>query len=281
MNILFFGDIVGKSGQDALLAHIHSLRAEFDADLVVANAENVAGGWGITDAITRKLLGGGIDVLTMGNHTWAKTEGVEVIADEPRILRPANYPPGTPGRGYGVYKTTGGAHVGVANLNGRIFMDPLDDPFRAADEIIAKVREHARVLLIDFHAETTSEKAAFAYHCAGRVSAVVGTHTHVPTADERILPGGTAFLTDAGMCGPEHSIIGMDIDIIVEKFRTQMPHRFKVAEGQAILCGARDRRGRADRACPQDRANFSAGWRVELPSPPCPLSLLRLGRGGV
>ena len=237
MNILFFGDIVGKSGQDALLAHVGSLRAEFDADLVVANAENVAGGWGITETITRKLLGGGIDVLTMGNHTWAKTEGVEVIDDEPRILRPANYPPGTPGRGYGVYKTKGGAHVGVANLNGRVFMDPLDDPFRAADEFIAKAREHARVLLIDFHAETTSEKAALAYHCAGRVSAIVGTHTHVPTADERILGGGTAFITDVGMCGPEHSIIGMDIDIVVEKFRTQMPHRFKVAEGQAILCG--------------------------------------------
>ena len=237
MNILFFGDIVGKPGRDILLERIGGLRAEYQADLVVANAENSAGGKGITHSITRALLDGGVDVITMGNHTWSKAEGVEVLDTEARALRPANFPPGTPGRGCGVYKTAGGAHVGVANLNGRIFMEPLDDPFRAADDIIAKLHEHAKVLLFDFHAETTSEKSAFGWHCAGRVSAVVGTHTHVPTADERILPGGTAYITDVGMCGPRDSVIGMDVETILQKFRTQMPSRFLVAEGSAMICG--------------------------------------------
>jgi metallophosphoesterase (TIGR00282 family) len=235
MNILFFGDIVGKPGRDAVLAHVDALRKEYKADLVVANAENSAGGWGITPSIARTFLDSGIDVLTMGNHTWAKSEGVEVMDVEARVLRPTNFPPGTPGRGCGLYKTTGGDVVGVANLMGRVFMEPLDDPFRAADQIIAKLRDQTKVILFDFHAETTSEKVAFGWHCAGRVSAVVGTHTHVPTADNRVLPGGTAYITDVGMCGPEDSVIGMDIDVVLEKFRTQMPHRFKVAEGRAIL----------------------------------------------
>lgn len=237
MNILFFGDIVGKPGRDIVLAHVGALRAEYGADLVIANAENSAGGWGITTTIARSLLEGGIDVITMGNHTWAKTEGIEVLDVEPRVLRPSNYPPGTPGRGCGLYKTSGGATVGVANISGRVFMEPLDDPFRAADEIIAKLRDQAKVLFFDFHAETTSEKVAFGWHCAGRVSVIVGTHTHVPTADERVLPGGTAYITDVGMCGPEDSVIGMDVETVLQKFRTQMPHRFKVAETKAILCG--------------------------------------------
>jgi metallophosphoesterase (TIGR00282 family) len=238
MIILFFGDVVGKLGRDALLAHVGGLRAELGADLVIANAENSAGGWGITEPTARHFFEGGVDVLTLGNHTWAKSEGVSVIENEPRVLRPANYPPGTPGRGFGLYKTQSGALVGVANLNGRVFMEPLDDPFRAADEFVAKMRGQADVTLIDFHAETTSEKIALGWHCAGRVSAVVGTHTHVPTADERVLEGGTAYITDVGMCGPEKSVIGMDIEIILEKFRTQRPQKFKIAEGPgAILCG--------------------------------------------
>ena len=237
MKILFLGDIVGKPGRDAALAHLPLLRAEYSPDLVIANAENVAGGWGITPPLAQILLSSGIDVITMGNHTWAKTEGIEVMEDEARVLRPANYPPGTPGRGFGLYKTATGGLVGVANLNGRTFMEPLENPFRIADDIIAQLSGQTKVLFFDFHAETTSEKVAFGWHCDGRVSVVVGTHTHVPTADEQVLPGGTAYITDAGMCGPQHSVIGMDVETVLAKFVTQMPHRFKVAEGKAMVCG--------------------------------------------
>jgi metallophosphoesterase (TIGR00282 family) len=237
MIILFIGDIVGKPGRDTALALTPLLRDEFGVDLVIANAENVAGGWGITPPLARTLLDGGIDVITLGNHTWSKTDGTDVISEEPRVLRPANYPPGTPGRGAGLFKTASGALVGVANVNGRTFMEPLDDPFRAADEIIACFRAKAKVIFFDFHAETTSEKQAFGWHCDGRASAVVGTHTHVPTADERVLPGGTAYISDVGMCGPEDSIIGMEIETALRRFRTQMPVRFRVAEGKAILNG--------------------------------------------
>jgi 2',3'-cyclic-nucleotide 2'-phosphodiesterase len=237
MKILFIGDIVGKPGRDAALNWVPQLREEYAVDLVIANAENVAGGWGITPPIAKMLLSGGMDVLTMGNHTWAKPDGNDVLEEEARVLRPANYPPGAPGRGWGMYRTKCGCLVGVANLNGRTFMEPLDDPFRMADEIIAHLKPQADVLIFDFHAETTSEKVAFGWHCDGRVSAVIGTHTHIPTADERILPGGTAYITDAGMCGPENSVIGMDTEVVLQRFRTQMPIRFKVAEGRAILNG--------------------------------------------
>lgn len=237
MIILFVGDLVGKPGREAALTMMPILRAEFGPDLVVVNAENVAGGLGITPEIARVLLDNGMDVLTLGNHAWSKREAYEFLDAEPRVLRPSNYPPGSPGRGHGLYKTRKGALVGVANVNGRTFMEPLDDPFRAADEIIAALHPLTSLLFIDFHAETTSEKAAFGWHCSGRVSAVVGTHTHVQTADERILPGGTAFITDAGMCGPEDSVIGMDVAVSLERFRTQRPHRFQVAEGPVRLCG--------------------------------------------
>lgn len=237
MIILFLGDIVGKPGRDIVLAQVPLLRAEFRPDLVVANGENSAGGFGITPPIARQLLDGGIDVLTLGNHTWSKTETVELLENEPRVLRPVNYPPGAPGRGFGLFKTPGGVCVGVANINGRVFMEPLDDPFRAADDIIAQLSGQAKVLFFDFHAETTSEKVAFGWHCDGRVSSVVGTHTHIPTADERVLPAGTAYITDVGMCGPEDSVIGMEIGSVLAKFRTQRPNRFHVAEGHAILGG--------------------------------------------
>ena len=238
MKILFLGDIVGKPGRDIVMALVPMLREELQPDIVIANAENVAGGKGITPALAKELLSSGyIDVITMGNHTWAKEAGLDVM-DEARVLRPANYPPGAPGRGHGLFKTAGGTLVGIANLNGRIFMEPLDDPFRAADEIICHFRKQTPVIFFDFHAETTSEKAAFGWHCNGRVSAVVGTHTHIQTADERILPEGTAFITDVGMCGPYDSVLGMDIETILSRFRTQLPHKFKVAEGgKAILCG--------------------------------------------
>lgn len=237
MKILFIGDIVGRPGRDAALELVPLLRAEFSPDLVIANAENSAGGWGITPPIAAMFLSGGMDVLTMGNHTWAKSEGEEVMETQARVLRPANFPPGAPGRGFGLFKTLSGSLVGVANLNGRTFMEPLDDPFRAADDIIKQLSAHTKVLFFDFHAETTSEKIAFGWHCDGRASAVVGTHTHVPTADERVLPGGTAYITDVGMCGPIDSVIGMDKDIVLARFRTQLPHRFKVADGPAALNG--------------------------------------------
>ena len=251
MKIIFIGDIVGKPGRDAALAMVPILRAEYAPDLVIANAENAAGGLGITPEIGRALLKGGMDVLTLGNHTWSKRDVQEFLNQEARVLRPANYPPGSPGRGFGLFKTAGGTLVGVANLIGRTFMEPLDDPFRAADEIVGALRPMTPVLFLDFHAETTSEKGAMGWHCDGRISAVVGTHTHVQTADERVLPGGTAFITDAGMCGPEDSVIGMDPQIVLQRFRTQMPHKFEVADGPTRLCGVvveiEDATGRACR----------------------------------
>jgi metallophosphoesterase (TIGR00282 family) len=237
MVILFLGDIVGKPGRDAVVSCLPSLKADYKSDMVIANAENAAGGWGITPPIARQLLGAGVDVITLGNHTWAKTDGFDVIDAEPRILRPANYPPGSPGRGCGLFKASCGVTVGVANLNGRIFMEPLDDPFRMAESIIDCIAHAAKVIIFDFHAETTSEKQAFGWHCDGKVSAVIGTHTHVPTADERVLPGGAAYITDAGMCGPENSVIGMEVETAISRFTTQMPHKFRVAEGKTIVCG--------------------------------------------
>ncbi|MBC7808185.1 MAG: TIGR00282 family metallophosphoesterase [Akkermansiaceae bacterium] len=236
MKILFFGDIVGKPGRDAVLATLPGLRDEYSPDMVIANAENIAGGWGITPGIAHCLLTSGIDVVTMGNHTWAKDDGVQVIADEPRVLRPMNYPPGAPGRGGGLFRTKAGVLIGVANIVGRVFMEPLDDPFRAADEFLATFGAKTNVLFIDFHAETTSEKVAFGYHCNGRASVVVGTHTHVPTADERVLSDGTAYITDVGMCGPVESVIGMDVEAILQRFRTQLPqYRARVAEGAGMI----------------------------------------------
>lgn len=237
MRILFLGDIVGKPGRDAVLTHLPDLRAELDPELVIVNAENAAAGFGVTEVIVRALLSGGVDVLTTGNHVWSKTEELAILDTEPRLLRPANYPPGAPGRGYGIYRTKRGNLIGVANLLGRALMNPVDDPFRAADEIIALVHQQTPLLFIDFHAETTSEKAAFGWHCAGRASVVVGTHTHVPTADEKILAGGTAYITDVGMCGPDDSVIGMEIEASLARFRTGLPHRHRVAEGSASVHG--------------------------------------------
>lgn len=237
MRILFVGDVVGKPGRDAVLALAPILRAEFAPDLLIVNAENAAGGVGITPEIARLLLRSGPDVLTLGNHAWSRRDVDEFLCEEPRVLRPANYPPGSPGRGHGVFRTPGGTLVAVANLIGRVFMEPLDDPFRAADEIIAAVRPATPILFFDVHAETTSEKMALGWHCDGRASAVVGTHTHVQTADERVLPGGTAYITDAGMCGPEDSVIGMDVAGSLDRFRTQRPCRFQVAPGPVRLCG--------------------------------------------
>ncbi|WP_395091149.1 TIGR00282 family metallophosphoesterase [Armatimonas sp.] len=237
MRILFLGDIVGKPGRDAVVGLLPELREEFAPELVIANAENAAGGRGVTRSIVRALRASGVDVITTGNHVWAKTDELDLLDDEPCVLRPANYPPGSPGRGWGLFRTKKGTLIGVANLIGRALMEPVDDPFRAADAIITQVLEQTPLLFIDFHAETTSEKTAFGWHCAGRASVVVGTHTHVQTADERILPGGTAYITDAGMCGPEDSVIGMDIEAALARFKTQLPHRLQVADSYGTLCG--------------------------------------------
>ena len=237
MRILFLGDIVGKPGRDAVVAHLPELRKTYDPELVIANGENAAAGLGITESLVRALLAAGVEVLTTGNHVWSKSDELGVLDTEPRLLRPANYPPGAPGRGYGIYRTKRGNLIGVANLLGRALMSPVDDPFRAADLIIEQVHQHTPLLFIDFHAEATSEKVAFGWHCAGRVSAVVGTHTHVPTADEKILPGGTAYLTDAGMCGPDDSVIGMAVETALARFRTGLPHPYQVATGNASVHG--------------------------------------------
>lgn len=231
MRLLIIGDIVGRSGRRAVKVNVGSLRKEFRLDFVIANGENAAGGKGITEEIARELFSYGVDVLTMGNHVWNKREAFEYIDRETRIVRPANYPPGTPGLGWAVYDTTGNVKVAVINLAGRIFQEPLDCPFRKADDIIARVKEKARIIIVDFHAEATSEKAAMGWYLAGRVSAVVGTHTHVQTADERILPGGTAYITDLGMTGPMDSVIGVKKEAAIRKFVTQIPQYFEVAAG--------------------------------------------------
>lgn len=238
MRLLFLGDIVGRPGRDLVRRHVRAVASQYGADLVIANGENAAGGAGITRENTLEILSSGVDVITTGNHVWDKRETLEFIGHEPRLIRPANYPDGTPGAG--AYVTTGanGVAVGVINLMGRIFLPALDDPFRVAEREIAKVRDAgARVILVDMHAETTSEKISMSYFLDGRVSAVIGTHTHVQTADERILPGGTACLTDAGMTGPHNGVIGIDRDICVARFLTGLPGRFETADGDQRMHG--------------------------------------------
>jgi 2',3'-cyclic-nucleotide 2'-phosphodiesterase len=231
------GDIVGKTGREAAQTMLPTLREMYSPELVIVNGENAAAGLGITPDIAKHFFEDGVDVITLGNHTWSKRDIGDYLDREPRILRPANYPPGTPGRGFGVFTASDGTQVGVANLMGRVFMEPLDDPFRFADLILDSFRGQATVSFFDFHAEATSEKTAFGYYVDGRASVVVGTHTHVQTADERLLPQQTAYITDVGMVGPQDSIIGMITEIVVQKFVTQLPHRFEVATGAAVLCG--------------------------------------------
>lgn len=238
MRILAIGDIVGQPGRRACAELVPRLREDLGLDLVIANGENSAGGFGITAEIGEQLFAVGIDVLTSGNHVLAK-KGIEQYLDDcPRLLRPANWPPGTPGRGSLVLPSASGVPVGVLNLQGVVFMDPLDCPFRRGLEEVEDLRRSAAVIVIDFHAEATAEKIAFARHVAGRCAAVFGTHTHVQTADERVLAGGTALITDLGMTGPVESVIGMEIDVILKRFIYKMPARFEVAGGPALLCGA-------------------------------------------
>lgn len=238
MHLLFLGDIVGRPGRDLVRRHVRALASHVRADVVIANGENAAGGAGITRENMLEILNAGVDVITTGNHVWDKRETLEFIGGEPRLLRPANYPNGTPGRGSHVVTGGHGVRVGVINVMGRIFMNPLDDPFRVVEQEIARVKDDgAQVIFVDFHAEATSEKMALAYHLDGKVAAVIGTHTHVQTADERILAGGTAALTDVGMTGPHDGVIGMDKDGVVARFVSAMPARFDSATGDARLHG--------------------------------------------
>lgn len=237
MKILFIGDIIGRPGRQIVNQWLPRLVARHEIDLVVANAENSAAGFGLTTEVVRELFGMGIDVLTTGNHVWDKKEGIPCLDKEPRLLRPANYPPELPGRGWGVYETSAGLAVAVVNLEGRVFMGNLDCPFRGADAILGAVDKDCRIVLVDFHAEATSEKGALGAYLDGRVSAVVGTHTHVQTADERILPGGTAFISDVGMTGGRDSVIGIRKELSVERFLKQVPVRYEVSKKDPVLCG--------------------------------------------
>ncbi len=237
MNILFIGDIVGRPGRRALEAVLPRLRAEHEVDFVIANGENAAAGFGVTEKVLRELLELGIDCVTSGNHIWAKKEVEKFIGNEVRLLRPANFPTGCPGRGTMVYRARSGQPVAVANLQGRVFMSPLECPFAWIDDHLERLRREAAIVIVDFHAEATSEKQALSRFADGHVSAIIGTHTHVQTSDEQILPGGTAYITDCGMTGPVDSIIGTRIDEILARFRTQMPQKFEVASGPVEVCG--------------------------------------------
>jgi metallophosphoesterase (TIGR00282 family) len=231
---LLIGDIVGRSGRNVIKEDLSHIKRELGINFTIANGENAAGGNGITRDIARELFAAGIDVITMGNHVWNKKEVYNFIEQETRLIRPANYPPGAPGAGMNVFVREGAA-VCVINMSGRVYMSPLDCPFRKADELLRQLSPDVKIVIVDFHAEASSEKIAMGWYLDGRVSAVCGTHTHVQTADERILPEGTAYITDIGMTGPRDSVIGVDKDVVLEKFLTQQPRRMEVASGPAQL----------------------------------------------
>ncbi len=237
IRILFLGDIVGEPGRAAVIATVPTLREERQVDFVIVNGENAAAGRGITPKLAIDLLRCGVAVITTGDHVWDQKELAPWLATEPRVLRPVNYPTGAPGAGSVVLETAKGK-VAVLNVQGRTFMQPiLENPFRAAAEEVERLRAETPVIFVDMHSETTSEKIAMGRHLDGQVSAVVGTHTHVQTADERIFPGGTAFLCDAGMCGPDESILGREVSPIVTRFQNNLPIGFPVARGPVRLCG--------------------------------------------
>jgi len=238
IRILFLGDVMGEPGRDAIAALLPGLKEEMAADFVIVNGENSAGGRGITPKIAIALMRAGATVITTGDHIWDQKDIVPYFAEEPRLLRPVNYPEGVPGQGSIVLETKKGK-VGVINVQGRTYMKMLlEDPFRAMDAEVAKLREETPVIFVDMHAETTSEKVAMGWYLDGRVSAIVGTHTHVQTADERVLPEGTAFLCDSGMCGPVDSVIGMEVEAALYRLTTSLPGRHVVARGPVKLCGA-------------------------------------------
>ncbi len=240
MRILFIGDVVGRSGRDAIAEHLPKAIADWTIDLTVVNGENAAGGFGITEDIYHEFIEAGADVVTLGNHTWSRKEALVFIERAPRLIRPLNYMPGTPGRGTALVDTRTGKRALVINALGRLFMEPVDDPFGPLDREIeaCPLRQAADAIVVDFHCEATSEKLGAGYFCDGRVSLVVGTHTHVPTADHQILPGGTAYITDAGMTGDYDSVIGMQKDEPLRRFTTGIPGgRFEPATGVGTMCG--------------------------------------------
>jgi metallophosphoesterase (TIGR00282 family) len=238
MKVLFLGDVVGKPGRRAVCTMLPRLIDRERVDLVIANCENVAGTTGVDPKSARELLDAGVHVLTSGNHVWRDKSIIEFIDGESRLLRPANFPPMVPGRGWTVCESADGTPVAVLNLIGRVFMDSVDCPFRTAESLLPKLRAAACVVIVDMHGETTSEKGAIGWFLAGKVSAVLGSHTHVQTADEQVLPGGTAYITDVGMCGPADSIIGVRRDLVVRRFLTHMPVKFEVAGGPVLVQGA-------------------------------------------
>ncbi|MBI5378727.1 MAG: TIGR00282 family metallophosphoesterase [Nitrospirae bacterium] len=235
MRVLFVGDVVGGPGRRTLFHLLPELVDRHRAELIIANVENAAGGFGITPAIAEEFFAQGVQVLTSGNHIWDKKEVLPYLDREPRLLRPANYPPGCPGQGSLLVETAAGERVAVLQLMGRVFMPLIDCPFQAAERLVPKLRAETPVVIVDMHAEATSEKMAMAHFLDGQVSAVIGTHTHVQTADERIFPKGTAYMTDVGMTGPVDAVIGMRAEQVLDKFRTQMPNRFEVAKGSTRL----------------------------------------------
>jgi 2',3'-cyclic-nucleotide 2'-phosphodiesterase len=240
LNILLLGDVVGRPGRDAVKAHLPGLKRDLAIDLAIVNAENAAHGYGLTERLAGELYDAGADILSTGNHVWDQRELIQYIERDPRILRPANFPEGTPGAGWRLHPLGDGRTVLAINLMGRLFMDMLDDPFARLETILAQHRlgVNATAIVIDFHAEATSEKMAFGHFADGRVSAVLGTHTHIPTADAQLLEGGTAFIGDCGMCGDYDSVIGMQKAPSVRRFVTRMPgEKPKPAEGEGTLCG--------------------------------------------
>ncbi len=240
MRILFIGDVMGRSGRDAVTAHLPDLKARLKADIVVLNGENSASGIGITEKIVKQFYKDGVDVITTGNHVWDQREIIPYIARDPKLLRPINFPEGTPGNGSYIHALTDGRKILVANAMGRLFMDTLDDPFSTINELVEAhpLKLRVQAIFVDFHAEASSEKMSFAHFLDGRVSAVVGTHTHIPTADAQILPGGTALQSDAGMTGDYNSVIGVEKETPIQRFTRKMPtDRLSPADGEATLCG--------------------------------------------
>jgi metallophosphoesterase (TIGR00282 family) len=238
MRIAFFGDVVGRPGRRAVAIVLRQLKREQSIDFVVANGENAAGGKGIDPGSAEELQDAGVDVITTGNHVWQNREIIPYLAENGRVLRPLNFAPGTPGAGWVVREARDGSAVAVVNVIGRVFMGPADCPFRAVDAVLPEIRDATPVIVVDMHAEATSEKVGMGRFLDGRVTAVIGSHTHVQTADEGVLAGGTAVLTDAGMCGPEDSILGVRTDRVLDRFVRQMPVRFEVASGPVLVHGA-------------------------------------------
>jgi len=237
VRILFIGDVVGKIGRKLVKGNLRRLQGEVEADFTIVNVENAAGGFGLTAALWDEVRRWPVDVFTSGNHIWDKKETAALLDSEPRLLRPANYPAGNPGRGLCVVDSRAGVPVAVANLQGLVFMTPIDSPFVVADRLLEEIGGRTRIVFVDMHAEATSEKQAIAWHLDGRASAVVGTHTHVPTADERVLPGGTAAITDVGMTGPYEGVIGFKPQTVLERFLLQTPRALEPATRGGALCG--------------------------------------------